>query len=273
MSIRSTCGIVLKISDHGESDKLVTLYCSDLGRITGIAKGAKKSRQRFVNKLEEFTHLNIFYRPPKGDSGLYLISEADLLAAHLSLRTDFYKYIAATYLCELILRFTRENDPDPRLYILLKWAISALHNEKTTQKIVILAHLHLLDTVGYRPELSQCTCCRQVVGPGRTYMLLPGTGALYCSMCFPRNSSPSLGLSVQTLRLLANAQVFELNRLHRLHFTQRALFEAMTALHFFTVHLLQQDVHSWQILLSLFSGRTLLRKIPSVPWDSSPGHA
>lgn len=272
MSLRSTCGIVLKISEHGESDKLVTLYCPDLGRMTGIAKGAKKSKQRFVNKLEEFSHLHFFYRPPRGASGLYLISEAELLAAHLSLRIDFQKYIAAMYLCELILRFTRDNDPDPRLYILLKWAISALHNEQAPQKIVTLAHLHLLETVGYRPELSHCACCHQIVGPGRTYMFLPGTGALRCSACFPRHWSPSPGLSVQTLRLLANAQAFDLNRLHRLHFTQRALSEAMAALHHFTLHLLQQDVHSWQIFRSLFLGRILPGNLPRASGIRSPEH-
>ena len=255
MSLRSTCGIVLKISGHGEADKLVTFYCPDLGRVTGIAKGAKKSKRRFVNKLEEFSHLHIFYRPPRGSSGLFLLSEADLLASHLSLRTDFQRYVAAMYLCELILRFTRDNDPDPRLYALLKWALSALDHEKAPQKIVTLAHLHLLDAAGYRPEFSRCHSCRQVVGSGRTYMFLPEIGALLCSSCCPRQEGRSPCLSVQTLRLLANAQLFDLDRLHRLQFTQQSLSEAMDALHYFTLHLLQQDVHSWKILRSLVAGR------------------
>ena len=255
MSLRSTCGIVLKISGHGEADKLVTFYCPDLGRVTGIAKGAKKSNRRFVNKLEEFSHLHIFYRPPRESSGLLLLSEADLLASHLSLRTDFQRYVAAMYLCELILRFTRDNDPDPRLYALLKWALSALDHEKAPQKIVTLAHLHLLDTAGYRPEFSRCHTCRQVVGSGRTYMFLPEIGALLCSSCCPRQEGCSPCLSVQTLRLLANAQLFDLDRLHRLQFTQQSLSEAMDALHYFTLHLLQQDVHSWKILRSLVAGR------------------
>jgi DNA repair protein RecO (recombination protein O) len=255
MSLRSTCGIVLKISGHGEADKLVTFYCPDLGRVTGIAKGAKKSNRRFVNKLEEFSHLHIFYRPPRESSGLFFLSEADLLASHLSLRTDFQRYVAAIYLCELILRFTRDNDPDPRLYALLKWAFSALDHKKAPQKIVTLAHLHLLDAAGYRPEFSRCHSCRQIVESGRTYMFLPEIGALLCSSCCPRQEGRSPCLSVQTLRLLANAQLFDLDRLHRLQFTQQSLSEAMDALHYFTLHLLQQDVHSWKILRSLVAGR------------------
>lgn len=265
MSLRGTCGIVLRVAGHGESDKLVTLYCPDLGRVTGIAKGAKKSKRRFVNKLEEFSLLHFFYRPPRGTAGLFILSEAELLAAHLSLRTSFQRYASAMYLCELVLRFTRDNDPDPQIYAILKWALSALHQEKTPQKIILLAHLRLLDAVGYRPELSHCTCCRQPVGPTRTYMFLPEAGVVLCSTCSLGQGNRSHCLSVQTLRLLANAQSFELDRLHRLHFTQQTLAEAMPALHHFTLHLLQQDVHSWNILRSLTSAHT-----PS-PVLSGPG--
>lgn len=265
MSLRGTCGIVLRVAGHGESDKLVTLYCPDLGRVTGIAKGAKKSKRRFVNKLEEFSLLHFFYRPPRGAAGLFILSEAELLAAHLTLRTSFQRYANAMYLCELVLRFTRDNDPDQQIYTILKWALSALHQEETPQKITVLAHLRLLGAVGYRPELSHCACCRQTVGPTRTYLFLPEAGVILCSTCSSGQGNRSHCLSVQTLRLLANAQTFELDRLHRLHFPQQALAEAMPALHHFTLHLLQQDVHSWNILRSLTSART-----PS-PGLSGPG--
>jgi len=257
MTLRSACGTVLRVADYGEADKLVTLYCSGPGRVTGIAKGAKKSRRRFVNKLEMFSLLRIFYRPPRGPAGLLLISEAELLAAHLSLRTDFRRYAAAMYLSELTLRFTRDNDPDQRLYILLNWAFTALDQGKMPQQIITLFHLHLLETVGYRPELNHCIACRQTVQAKHSYIFLPGSGSLLCNACSPGTNSHTLGLSIQTIRLLASAQSFELDRLHRLHFPAHALAEAMTALHYFSLHLLQQDIHSWRLLRPLISGRPL----------------
>lgn len=251
MNLRSTRGIVLATGDHGEADKLVTLYCPDLGRMTAIAKGAKKSKRRFVNKLEIFSLLHFAYRPPRGGTGLHLLSEAELLTAHLPLRTDLPRYAAATYLCELIVRFTHDNDPDQRLFTLLQWALSALDHDALPSKIVAVAHLRLLDAAGYRPDLRSCHVCHQPVKPGPSYALLPETGALQCSACSPWHKDRSVALSVQTLRLLANAQLFDLNKLHRLQFTPQALSEALTALHRFTLHLLQQDVHSWKFLRSL----------------------
>ena len=267
MTLRSACGIILRVVDFGEADKLVTLYCPDLGRMTGIAKGAKKSKRRFVNKLEAFTLLRFFYRPPRGLAGLVLISEAELLDAHLSLRLDFRRYAAAMYLGELTLRFTSDNDPDQRLYILLKWAFAALDQGRTPQQIITLFHLHLLEAVGYRPELNCCAACHQSVKAQRSYAFMPGSGSLLCDTCSLGKTSHALRLSVQTLRLLASAQSFELDRLCRLRFSQQALVEAMTALHYFSLHLLQQDVHSWRLLRPLMSG---LPPIQSAPDSEMP---
>lgn len=254
MTLPRTCGIVLRVTGHGESDKLVTLYTPDLGRITGIAKGAQKSKRRFVNKLEVFSHLLVFYRPPRGTQGLFLISEAELIAAHLPLRTDVKRYASAMYLCELIVRFTRDNDPDPRLYTLFKWAIAALDQDNMPSRIVALAHLQLLEIVGYRPELLGCSRCNQLIRPEQTYMLLPGVGALLCNRCSSSERFPFPPLSVHTLRLLGTSQTLPLDRLHRLHFTPKSLAEALSALHVYTLHLLQQDMHSWSTFCSLAIG-------------------
>jgi DNA repair protein RecO (recombination protein O) len=251
---RSTCGFVVRIAEHGESDKLVTLYSADLGRVTGIAKGARNSKKRFVNKLEEFSFLRLHYRPPRGPAGLYFIAEAELLCAHLPLRMDYRKFAAAAHLCELLLRFARDNDPDPHAYALLNWALPSLCSAKTPQKVLVLSHLHLLSILGYRPALDQCGACRQPVGPGRTYVLAPGAGSLVCSACNPVTARSLPRLSVQTLRLLANAQTTSLDRLNRLQLSRQSVDEAMAALHYYTLHLLQQDIHSWSTTRRLLGG-------------------
>lgn len=252
MTLRSTCGIVLKISEHGESDKLVTLYSHDLGRVTGIAKGAKRSRKRFVNKLEEFSSLQIFYRPPRGLTGLLFISEAELLCAHLSIRKDFRRYICAMYISELMLRFTRENDPDPRLYALLRWAFASLDFDDAPQKIAALYHLQLLDAAGYRPELGRCLNCQQPVGPDRTFIFLLSNGSLLCSACHTGYGESNCNhISVQTLKFLARAQMSSLERLNRLQLSKTTVAETLESFYHYTFHLLQQDIHSWQAMCSL----------------------
>jgi DNA repair protein RecO (recombination protein O) len=57
-----TPAIVLRGRPHGESDKIVTFLTKDWGKVTGIAKGAKRSQRRFVNVLEPFTHVQLRFR-------------------------------------------------------------------------------------------------------------------------------------------------------------------------------------------------------------------
>jgi len=251
VNTRSTCGFVVKIAEHSEADKLVTLYSPDLGRITGIAKGAHNSKRRFVNKLELFSHLRLSCRPPRDPGGLYFINEAELLCAHLPLRMDYRRFAPAAHLCELLLRFTRENDPDPSLYVLLHWALASLAADKAPQKIMALAYLRLLAIVGYRPALDQCGICRQPVSPPRAYAFPPGGGSLVCSGCNPLGARSAPRLSVQTLRLLVNAQTAPLERLNRLQLSLQSVVEAIDALHYYTLHLLQQDIHSWTLIRNL----------------------
>ena len=257
MTLRSTCAIVLKVADHGESDELVTCYSRELGRITGLAKGAKRSARRFVNKLEEFSLLQLLCRPPRSASGLYFIGEAELLRAHLSLRTVYPRYVAAAFLCELTLRFTRDNDPDQRIFALLQWALDALDRGEAAAKTAALFHLLLLDATGYRPELHRCGHCGQPVGPGRSFLLLPGTGSLLCSVCQPSPAAPGSRLSVQTLKFLAQAQRAGQDRVNRLQMPERSAGEALEALYRYTLHLLQQDIHSWKCLRVLLAEPSL----------------
>ena len=60
MSLVASEGLMLRIAPHGESDKLATWYDARLGRVTAIAKGAQKSKKRFMNKLEPFSQLLSF---------------------------------------------------------------------------------------------------------------------------------------------------------------------------------------------------------------------
>ncbi|WP_448874188.1 DNA repair protein RecO [Desulfobulbus propionicus] len=252
---QQTRGFVIDVAEYAESDKLVTLYSRNHGRITAIAKGALKSKRRFVNKLEPYTFLLLFYQPPRSGSGLYLIKKAELLDAHLAIRLEYRRYVAATHFGELVLRFTREHDPDPALYTLIHWTLHALSTTAFPFKISVFSYIKLLTLLGYQPELTVCGQCRQVVHAERTYTLHPGSGSLLCPICHSRSSqTPLPQLSVQTVRVLARAQSTPLDRLQRLHLSARNISEALEALHIYAVALLQQDIHSWRTLRSLNTG-------------------
>lgn len=246
-----TRGIVLRVSDHGESDKIVTFYSPDLGKATAIAKGAKRSKKRFSNKLEEFTLLQIHYIPPKRDS-LYFIREAELEDSFLSLRLTYNRFIAASFIGELTLRFTREHDPDPPIFFLLTWALQVLDKGSDPLQTCALFLLRILSETGYQPMLGRCGYCGEEIRPGRSYSLHTGGGSLVCDSCRNNVQVSSLIISVQTLKFLQHAQRIEQENLERLRMSPKNVHETLEILHKYALHLLQQEIHCWKQLKSLY---------------------
>lgn len=246
------CGTVLNTTAFGESDKVVTIFCQDLGRITAIAKGAFKSQKRFVNKLEPCSQLLFFYQPPRSGSGLFFLKEAELLDARIHIRQDYRRYVAAAYFCELLLLLTREQDPDEPLYTLLCGILDLLNHSEQPLRIMPLAILHLLSILGYQPALAQCSRCQQPIAAQRRYFFLPGCGCLLCSHCQPE-ATPAPRLSLQTIRILLSALSLPQNRLYRLHLNRQNLIEAAEALHGYTLHLVQRDIHAYAPFRELLS--------------------
>lgn len=253
MNTGVTNGLVLKTADFGESDKLITFYSKELGKITGLAKGAKLSKKRFVNKLEQLSLLSLTYKRPRTGT-LFFIQEAELERAHLSLRQTYDKYVAAVYLSELIMNYTRERDPDPELYYLLKWAFTSLDRGERTMKIAALFHVRLLTLVGYQPEFTSCSHCHSPVNRGGSYNLLPGNGALLCNRCRPlvKGQGYAKELPLQTLKFLDSAQYMDLSRLSRLQLPPRTAKDILSILHRYSCGLLQRDFNSWNSLAALF---------------------
>ncbi len=249
-----TRGLVLSVSDHSEADKIVTFFSPDLGKATGIAKGAKRSKKRFVNKLEQFSLIEIMYRPPRRESMLFLV-EAELDEAYLEVRRDYKRYIVAMLAAELTLRFTREYDPDPGLFSLLEWVMSSLAQGDEPLRTGALFHLRLLGEAGYQPVLDHCGFCGKNARMGTTYTLHPGSGSLVCDDCRSSATGSLVSLSVQTLKFLEYAQRLDLNNINRLRLPEQNAQEALTFLNRYTQHLLQHDITSWQQIKNLFSQR------------------
>lgn len=250
-----TEGIILRISDHGEADKLVTFFSPDLGKATGIAKGAKRSKKRFTNKLELFTRLQFMFNRGR-ISNLLFLSEAELIDSFLSLRQNYARYVIGVQLCELTIRFNQEYDRDPRLYHLLLWALDSLDMGQGPLQTSVLFQLKLLSATGYQPNLERCTECDDEIPSTRQFAPHPANGSLLCEKCLDRirekpGKHSSAVLSFQTLQFLRKAQGLEIQKLDRLQIPEKAVKEALFYLHQYTRNLLQQDIHCWSQVQAL----------------------
>jgi len=241
--------IVLNYFDHGESDKIVTFFCQNIGILTGIAKGANRSKKRFVNKLEIFTFLSIFYQNSSRNS-LAFIHSAEHIDSFLNIRKDIHLYSCGEFIREFVLLTSREMSGDEGLFELILWSLRSLDKKQFGQSVLSIFLIRLLDLLGYRPSLSTCSQCRQPLSVKTTYRFHYLSGALFCGHC--QNQQQNLqALSHGTIKFLHSARNLPLGQVHRLRPSRHNIQESITVLHKYVRNLFQKDIHSWKILTDI----------------------
>ncbi len=246
-TIRETDGILLDSHDHGESDLIVTLYCRDRGRVTAIAKGAKKSLRRFVNKLELFSFIHVTLRQ-KTPNSMALLEEADLHSGFIQLRQDVSRYTAASVIREFTLLATQDGETDERCYTLLLWSLHKLDQSLPHLQVVMFFLVRFYDYIGYRPGLHNCCYCNSVANPATTFGFSTISGGIVCNTCASKASQPGIRLTHGTIKTLQSCQDTPLERLHRLKINDNSLYESLNILHRYGRHILGRDIISWTML-------------------------
>lgn len=200
--------VLLRAVEFGESDLIVHLLTEETGRLTAIAKSARKSLRRFPGTLDLFNRLAIEGRTrPRG--GMGFLERARLVDPHLGLRRDPARYALASFLVELLDRLSPESmeagEARP-LFTLASQSLALVERVRPTPSLRILLELRVLDALGLRPELSRCVRCGRE--PGEHVPDAHGVnfhvpdGGLVCSAC-ARGQEGLVPIALGTLRSLA----------------------------------------------------------------------
>ncbi len=242
-----TEAVVLNCIDHGESDIIVTLLCQNSGRISAIAKGARKSKKRFVNKLELFSFLHISYQQKTG-WGLAFLSEADLHTSFLNIRLHPSLYAVASVIREFLLISIKDGEADNKIFSLCLWAFHSLNQNQQPRAILTLFLIQFFDYIGYRPDFDMCNKCNTPSSTTHTYHFDISSGGITCSSC---NKTTKHRLSHGTIKILQVAQNQPLEKLQRLKISGTILEETLHLLHNYGRQLFQRDIASWKVFRQL----------------------
>ncbi|OFI07176.1 DNA repair protein RecO [Clostridium acetireducens DSM 10703] len=161
LGIIKTRAVVIKTQDYKESDKLVWLFSEKLGRISTIAKGAKKNRSKFLSSTLNFCFGE--YVLYKGKS-LYSISECQIIDSFQELLRDFNTITYASYLCELIDICLQEEEPNIYVFRQLVTAFYLIKNKAVDIEVLIRAfEVKILKATGYGLNLNNCCICKKYI--------------------------------------------------------------------------------------------------------------
>ncbi len=246
--------IMLRAIDHGDYDKVITFFTLRQGKISVIAKGAKKSIKRFAGILELFSILDLVWRYGQ-TRGMPTLKEASLIHPFEQIRKNITTTAYASYWCELVYIWMEQGQRQPSLYRLLEYVLAQLDaGDMPEQVLHITFQLRFMAISGFRPGLDYCSICRKPVDRfGRSFASFDlRRGGILCEKCTPKKEQlPSL--SIGTIKLLRWALNVPLKKLNRIRFSVRTIEESLAVVEPFVAYHLGKETKSLKFLKQLDS--------------------
>lgn len=182
MASYKTQAIIINRLNLGESDRILTLFSPEYGKIRAICKGSRKTKSKFGGHTELFTLADFIITSGKS---LDIVSEATLLTNYLNNNPDIENIKTAYYFGEIINKLLPDETPNPDIYEVLTFCLGNIGNidEKLLQLIFVAK---ILKTLGIYPELSSCIKCEEKPDKEILYFSKTGGGLVdkSCSLHF-----------------------------------------------------------------------------------------
>lgn len=178
MNKQKTKAIILKRQNYKESDRLLTLFSDDLGKISAIAKGARRFSSKNLGLLEPFS-VNEFVLS-KGRN-LYLVSEISPVYTLNDLNTESIKSLNTE--AEIIIKLLPDSEPNKRLYSIFEEIIKDSDINPRLKEAYLITKV--IKNQGIQPQLDRCVCCDSIVSEPLISISAGGLISENCKNKFP----------------------------------------------------------------------------------------
>lgn len=139
-----------------ESSLIVRWISEERGRMSTVAKGARRDKSNLRGKLDLFFECDFTFRPSLR-SDLHQLSEVKILNSRSALRLDYAKLKQASYWVNILEATTEVETPLESLYDLSVDYLEALLQNPFSPIMPLALELRWLSEMGWAPEISQTT--------------------------------------------------------------------------------------------------------------------
>lgn len=174
-------GIVIRMKDLGEADRIVTIFSRERGKVRGVARGARRPRSRLSAPTQAFSHCRFLMFPRKS---LDVVSQAEVKEPFFGIHQDIERMAYATYVAELTDEMTEPDEANEPLFAVLLGTLHIINSGLDPEIAVRAFEMKLMDALGFRPDLDACSICGKPYSELRGgVMFLPKAGGIACSAC------------------------------------------------------------------------------------------
>ncbi len=178
MQLFSFNGLVLRSIPIGENDKLIIILSDEYGKISVLAKGARKVGSKFFSACSLFAYGS--FTVGKSRDMNYL-REYDIKETFYSIASaDLKSYAVMTYIaqiCEDVATNEAEHD-------LLSLTLNAMYllgqNKKSAELVKAVFEFKCACLCGFTPDISGCRMCKKIKSEQFLEVM---NGTLICSEC------------------------------------------------------------------------------------------
>ena len=171
--------LVIRESDVGEQDKLLTLLSGKRGKLTAKVHGCRNIKSKNLACSSLFCYGNFTFTEK---NGRLTVKESSLQESFFALRMDVVRLALANYVAEVLcLVCTEENDETELLILALNTLFAAANGEKSTVLLKAVFELRCLSILGFMPDLAGCSDCGGDEAPLYYFDLQEGN--LVCHAC------------------------------------------------------------------------------------------
>jgi DNA repair protein RecO (recombination protein O) len=241
-----TEAIVLRRTDFGEADRLLTVFTPDRGKLRLVAKGARKPSSRKSGHVELFTRGQFLVAAGRN---LDIVTQAETLEPFLALREDLLRTTYAYYVADLADAFTADRDENRYIYDLLNDAFGWLCVASDLTLVARYYELHLLGLAGYQPQLFFCGSCGKRLEPEPNY-LSAADGGVFCRSC-GHDRMAAMELSVNALKVLRFLQTREWETCQHLQLRPASHEEVERVMHHYITYHLERKLRSIDFIYRL----------------------
>ncbi|KMY50837.1 DNA repair protein RecO [Peribacillus loiseleuriae] len=199
-------GIVIRRTDYGENNKIITLYTREFGKIGVMARGAKKPNNRLSAVTQLFYYGYFIFTP---SSGLGSLQQGETIDSMRSIREDIFATAYASYMVELLDRSVDDRKANPFLFELLYQSLYYINEGYDAEILKFIFEMKMLQVNGLSPTLSQCASCGNSEGE---FSFSIREGGFLCHRCVGKDRY-HMKISPMTVKLLRLFYYFDLSRL------------------------------------------------------------
>lgn len=232
--------VVLRHSDYGEADRLLTLYTRQRGKMRVVAKGARKIASRKAGHIEPFTHVKLQLAAGRE---MFILTQADTIDAYLPLRDDLILTSHTSYVIELLDRFTYEDETEnATIFRLVTDTLSRLASNADVWLVLRFYEMRLLDQLGFRPQLFECVNCGRAIQPEDQFFSF-SAGGVICPRCGQglKHLHP---ISVEALKYLRHFQRSSYAEASRAHPDADVQRETESLMQGYFTYLLERELNT-----------------------------